>query len=709
MLPKPQANPQPTDYPGLSVQQLDDWRQDQLSWLQWRYDSAIEEEYVDNNQFSSDDKNAMLANGIPLVTINRIQHQVNSVIGLQESNMTDWKLRTEDVNQQDGVQALNVQLHKVERTSKADRSCLDAAKSAFKAGIGWVEVGRNRDPFKPGIQVRRRPWREMYWDYRGQELDCSDWTHVRRVKFFHIDRLLLAFKNSREAILRSSWSADSQLMWIEPDRQYRQYDTNNWRDIPLSWNYGVTAQKYTRLLEEVWYQVQVEGWVVKLSNGKVMEAAKAVANPMVQLMLRYGEAEYSFEQYAKWRQSFWINNIRLLDRWSPHSFDGPPYVPFWCHREEMTGVPYGGVRVMRSIQDAINTMEAKILFSINAKQTKVKMGATDIEALKTQVGRKNGIIVVNQGYSLNDVQIDEHIALNDQHFKLYQDLIQQIETVGGTAGLNPSAMATGKPRSGVQSSQMMMQAMSTLGEFSSNYRESRTLVGYKVLELLREDIAKRGNMNIEVKQRSGATNQVMLHRKLPDTVDGMNLISNDVTIMQADIELDDVPHTATYRAAQFELIANVLQSMPPEQAQLRAVMLAELIECSDLPGAVEKAQMIREHAGLVPPQTPQAQAQAAAQQKDMQEQKDLARRNALAQIGKHEAQAFKLRAEGQRALTQAQQPAEGQGDDQLSTAERQVQLDKHHAQVGQIQAKTAKTLQEVNKGNQPPPAPPENW
>lgn len=720
MLPSPEPDADGPTWEGLSLQQLNDWRADQLNFQQWRWDSAIEQDYIDSNQFSREDLEAMSANGIPAVSINRISHQINQVIGMQESNLTDLKLSAEDAAQQDAVEALEVKVHSAERTSNLRRARLDAAKSAASAGIGWIELGRERNPFRSPYRANAVNWREMTWDFRAETLD--DMSHVRRMRFYRIDQLKSAFPGQTGLIENSAWSTDSFRQWMEPDRMYRQYDRQNWRDVPLSWNWSAESQKSTRLLEEIYYQVQMEGPIVRLPGGRIMAYEDCCQNSTVAMALKAGMAEIEVAPYARWRRAFFINDTRIMDTWSPLPYQQCPYTPIWCYRESMTGVPYGLVRIMRSIQDAINTMEAKIIFSVNAKQVKFEKGAIDVQTWQQNVGRKNGMLPVEPGF-FNKVEIESHQQLNAQQMELYQDLLNQIEIVGGTRGLNPGA-AQGGPRSGVLANQMQLQAMAALGEFSANCREATIRTGRQLVELVREDIAKKGNVAVEIKQPSGRKAKVILHQHTGRMTEDHEWVNNDMTLLNAEVALEEVPHTATYRAAQLEHLSIALQSLPPNDPNLMAVRLiltAKMLECSDLPGAQEDAQLIREKSGLVPPSTPEEQAAAAQKQQMEQQQHQIEMEQAMAQIGLQKSKALEHQAKAGKIAAETHQVGQ---PDPMEQADKVVDLAKKREQVNQIAAKTAhtqaqtdntvhKTVGQIKDNLTPPEAPqqpiPQQW
>src|SRR5271170_1209699 len=90
----------------LDPETLRDWRRSDMNFFAWRWDSAMDEEYYDGNQYDVETMQALRDRGLPMITTNCIAQQINDVVGLQESSMTDWVLRAEGLDADDMVDAL---------------------------------------------------------------------------------------------------------------------------------------------------------------------------------------------------------------------------------------------------------------------------------------------------------------------------------------------------------------------------------------------------------------------------------------------------------------------------------------------------------------------------------------------------------------------------------------------------------------------------
>ncbi|NMV06322.1 portal protein, partial [Vibrio parahaemolyticus] len=119
------------------------------------------------------------------------------------------------------------------RLARADRANADAYASQIKAGIGWVEVTRNDDPFYGGgynIKPVRR--QEMWWDWNAQEADLSDARWLLRKRWVDVDEAIAHFPEHAEIIRQAmnNWEDFANLESYEEQDQdllaaYHEFDS----------------------------------------------------------------------------------------------------------------------------------------------------------------------------------------------------------------------------------------------------------------------------------------------------------------------------------------------------------------------------------------------------------------------------------------------------------------------------------------------------
>ncbi|BEP44042.1 hypothetical protein [Variovorax sp. V15] len=144
----------------------------------WRAKADREMEYYDGNQLSSEILQRQQQIGMPPAIEPLIGPAIDAVLGLEAKTRADWRVLPDGEGEGDSgdqvATALNYKLNQAERHSKADKACSDAFKTQVAAGIGWVEVSRNPDPFKFPYRCKSIHRNEIWWDMLATEDDLSD-------------------------------------------------------------------------------------------------------------------------------------------------------------------------------------------------------------------------------------------------------------------------------------------------------------------------------------------------------------------------------------------------------------------------------------------------------------------------------------------------------------------------------------------------------
>jgi hypothetical protein len=702
------------DHEEMSLQDLTDIRSSDQNYTQWRYDCATAEEYSAGNQFTFDDIEAASANGITLTIANYVKPILDDINGIQESVMTSWKVRGENPENDDLYNALSHKLFEAAKVTNVHRARLRAYASQVNVGIGWMEVGRQANPLLGEYLAEDVPWREMFFDMRARRADLEDAGYIHRVRTFHKDRIKKQFSHV-EGI---DWAVDTaptparmQWMNIEPPQNYRALPWRRGRDYPITYQ-NTPKDADLRTLEEVWRPVYLEGLFAKLPNGKVVLYDEK--NSMLSMMVKYGIAKLVEAPYTRWRCALWAGDFKINDCWSPYPWRGHPYIAFWGYREGMTMVPYGVTRGLVSLQDEINSAAAKFHFGMDAVRIYIEEGALSesmsLDEVIAQAANKRGVFILKQG-KIDKIKIDHHFQLNEQNFKRAQDAKADMRAVSMASALNP-ANINGAPADPQMLSAMTLRALANLGEIPGNYREGSELVGDRMIELINEDIAEQGNVEITYNHPTRGIRKVQFQTEIGFTAEHGRIINNDVTLLRCDVGLDEVPHTATYRAQQLSDNMKMAQSCPPEAVEARTMLMANVVKLSDVPHGNEVGQHMLEQAGLVPPSTPEAAKELQQKQQEAQQQREIGIEDALAQIGHRKAQTTKLLSDAQLKQAMAQSAAMDLKDPQYEAVNRNLLLERTAVQNRRTAAQADKIEKELNALPPMVPAPlpiPEHW
>lgn len=629
----------------------------------WRREADRAADYYDGNQLSPETVEKLQERGQPPLITNIIKPTVDTVLGLEAKSRTDWRVRPEDNDEcpDDLAEALSVKLKHAEIESRADRAISDAYAAQLKAGLGWVEVSREHDPFKCPYRVRYVHRREIFWDWRAEQPDLSDARYLIRRRWLELEHAIALMPQyaSLFRMTTGGWAGfdplleqDSRLVqsWeIERDTRIAAVD---WRDI----------QRLRICLYEIWYRKWVRGYVMTLPNGMTMEAD--FNNPRHNEAIVAGIATVRQATFQKVRLAWYTGPHFLYDVPSPYKHNQFPYVPFFGHREDLTNVPYGLIRSMISPQDEVNARKSKMLWSLNSRRVFADADAVlDHQKAQEEVARPDAYVVLNHNRKPNSqFRVEPGGDLANQQFQVMQEAKEEIAQASGIhksmQGQNSNAT------SGLAINSLIEQGMNTLAEINDNFRFARRLVGEMLFELVKQHMLATGEQKVTIGEGQ-QRKVIVMNQKAIDPQTGQQTIVNDIARVKAKIVLDDVPSTPTYRMQQLQMLSEITKSLPPN---LQAAVADFVIEATDFPKRNEVADRIRGVIGIQSPE--QQQQQAAAQQEMMAAEAQMTMAERQARIEETQAKTQKLMADAQEIANRIGNPpdvegAESQMEDQL--------------------------------------------
>lgn len=649
----------------------------------WRREADRCADYYDGNQLSPETVEKLKDRGQPPLITNLIKPTIDTVLGMEAKTRTDWRVRPEDDGQceDDLAEALSVKLKHAEIESRADRAVSDAYAAQLKAGLGWVEIAREMDPFKCPYRVRYVHRREIFWDWRAEAPDLSDARYLIRRRWLELEHAIALMPQYADLFRMTTggWAGfdplleqDSRLVqsWeIERDTRIAAVD---WRDI----------QRMRICLYEIWYRKWVRGHVMTLPNGTVMEVD--FDNPRHQEAIVSGIAQVRSATFQKVRLAWYTGPHFLYDVPSPYKHGQFPYVPFFGYREDLTNVPYGIVRAMVSPQDEVNARKSKMLWSLNSRRVIADADSVvDHARAASEVSRPDAYVILNANRKpQSQFRVEPGSDLAAQQFQVMQEAKQEIAE---SSGIHKSMQGQQSgATSGTAINSLVEQGLNTLAEINDNYRYSRRLVGEMLFDLMRQNLLQ-GPAQVQIgegKQRKIIPLNVMAVNQ--ET--GQQEVVNDVAKVKAKIVLDDIPSTPTYRAQQLQMLSEITKSLPPE---LQAQVIDFVIESTDMPKRHQLADRLRAAIGI---HTPEEQEAAAQQQQAMQQHEmQLQTAERTAKIGETQAKAQKLMAEAKEIELNAGNG--GAMGEMQSTFENQMRP--LYQQISQLQQQVANRQQEI--------------
>ena len=618
-----------------------------LEWeAEWRAEADRAAAYYDGNQLSGKVLEQMRDRGLAPLIRNLIGPTIDLVLGIEAKAKRDYKVSAQDADEfVDLATAMTAKLTRAEQSSKADMAISDAYASAVKTGLGWVEVSRESDPFRPPYRVRNVHRREIYWDFRAKELDLSDARFLLRKQWIDEDIAILFFPKKAELIKNTiaKWPT-----WDDVSPSTTSLDLAGSyeaeRRSTIEETDWVDSDRRRVCLFEVWYRHWRSAPVLKLPSGEVIEYDED--NEVHNQAVAMGMAQLTKATFPKVRLAFWCGPHFLHDVESPYKHGFFPYVPFFAYREDNTGVPYGLCRRMISPQDEINARLSKMMWILAAKRIIADSDAVDRpwHEVVEEAARPDAVILMNpnrKNKNSDALRVETDFALSQQQFQVLQDATRAIQDA---AGIYNSMLGKSdySGQSGAAIDSLVEQGSTTLAEINDNAQYARKQVGTLLLSLVKEDIGTAPHP-VEV-EHNGVKKVVTLN-------DGSK--TNDVAHTQLSVELEDVPDTPTFRMHQLEMLSEVTKSLPPE---LQVLLADFMVRSTDLPDRHEIANRITKALGLDGGQEgeggPSPEEQMQQQQMAMQQQAqqlELMKLQAEAEKAQAEAEAVKVRSQQQLA------------------------------------------------------------
>lgn len=605
--------------------------QDIAGQPKWRVDAARAEAYYDGKQLEADVVSVMEERGQPVIVVNLMQAAINGVLGNEAKTRRDVIVRADDEQGEQVSEALNEKLNEAARVSSANRAIADAYARQIKAGIGWVEVRRNADPFGDKYICEDVNWREMSWDWNSKRPDLKDARWVTRERWFDEDQCIANFVKHKKLIenVFNDWEELNTIETAEdlyPDL-IAAHATE--QDYSLERSTWMNPDRKRVRVVELYYRVYEKALVI-ISGEQVAKFDKTNNDHLELLRSEQGQLEHATITVMKC--AWYLGCHKLHDDYSAYPHNEFPWVPFWGYREGDTNIPYGIARVMMPAQDEYNFRRSILTWILKARRVIMDSDATDMEhdEVLDEVAKADGLIILNPVRKNKDTgsfRIDSETNIASQQFTIMQDAKQLIQDVAGIFSTFLGQEGDGV-KSGIAMATLVEQGSVTLSEMNDNYTFGRQKVYELIMSLVVEDI---GDSQVEVIVNNGdiaATRRIILNGK---SEDGQS-INNSVALTNSHVVLADVQSTAGYRAQSQQVLTAISATLPDAG---KMAMLPTILELQDMPRKRETILAIKQSMNMAIDinELPEEQReQYQAKQQEQQEAKALDKRERIAKV-----------------------------------------------------------------------------
>jgi hypothetical protein len=573
---------------GCSLLTFTQWLREIDDQPPWRNRADKEMDYCDGNQLNSEILMKQREIGMPPAIEPLIGPTIDSVLGLEAKTRTDWRVIPDSDKAGDEVaQALNYKLNQAERQSGADRANSEAYASQIKVGIGWVEVARNTDPFKPcPYRCESVHRNEIWWDFLSTKSDLSDARYLIRRRWTDINLAMLMFPGKEDVIKHAGMG------WIGLDTGTIGMDGGMSTNLAMSWDmergWSVEEQQWRDpfnkriCLYEVWYRIWERVTVLRMRDGRVVEYDEN--NVEHQAAIAYKVAKVQSAVVPRMKLSWWMGCHKLWEGDTPYPHSNFPYVPFWGKREDRTNVPYALVRGMMYLQDEVNARISKMQWGLSAVRTTRTKGAVDgsDEKFRQEVARPDADIILSQKEMAKPgavFKVERDFELTDAQAQRLVDAREGIKRCGGI--FNAFLGQDGQANSGVAIAGLVEQSNQSLADINDNYKYARAAVGDLLLSLITEDMLEEEQEVIIPATGVKEEQRIMLNQKTYDHQLGIEYRNNDIERTKLKVVLEDVPTTPSFRAQQLQAMSEAFKSMPEDYQRVCFPYLLALMDVPD--------------------------------------------------------------------------------------------------------------------------------
>ena len=634
--------------PRFSQRQLQALCSDIDSQPKWRDAANKACAYYDGDQLPPEVLQVLKDRGQPMTIHNLIAPTVDGVLGMEAKTRTDLLVISDDPDDETEklAEAINAEFADACRLGNMNKARSDAYAEQIKAGLSWVEVRRNSDPFGPEFKVSTVSRNEVFWDWLSREADLSDCRWLMRRRWMDTDEAKATFPGMAQVIdyAIDDWRGfvDTTVTEGQPSplmsawEEYQSWDRQQ--------NEWLQRERRRVLLQVVYYRTFERLPVIELSNGRVVAFDKN--NLMHAVAVASGRVQVRVGRVSRIREAWFVGPHFIVDRPCSAPQGMFPLVPFWGYRKDKTGEPYGLISRAIPAQDEVNFRRIKLTWLLHATQL------SDNELME-QIERPDGIIKLNPARknqkSVADVfRVEQDFQVASQQFQVMQESEKLIQDTMGvySAFLGQDSNAS----SGVAISNLVEQGATTLAEINDNYQFACQQVGRLLLAYLLDDLKKRRNHAVVINRDDRQRRQTIVLNAEGDNGE----LTNDISRLNTHIALAPVQQTPAFKAQLAQRMSEVIQGLPP---QVQAVVLDLWVNLLDVPQKQEFVERIR--AALGTPKspdemTPEEQEAAAQQQALEQQQAELQMREMTGRVAKLEAEAARARAAAQRDNAGAQ-------------------------------------------------------
>lgn len=592
------------------------------------------EQFYDGVQWKYEDAEELRARGQEPIVYNEVKPTIDWLIGTERRTRVDFVVVAEDDSEEASEDArLKTKLLKyLDDTNRATFERSYAAEDAFKAGLGWIEVGLRGDKNGPPIYIGSESWRNIIYDSMGsQKRDLSDGRFKFRIKIVDLDVALAIFPDKEDELRRCVQTGDDIAIfreWLGGTGLITGLDAfSRSKDEELDYLTPTPVDMFNArervLLLECWSREPVTN-----------------TDPN----------EYGIADPVTWKMycSVMTESDTLIEAPSPFKHDRDPFIPVWAYRNRRTGLPYSPILQLMGPQEALNHRMSRALFEASSNQIELEEDAFNpevmtLDELRAEYNDPNGMPVLKKGaLSAGKIRVRESKMEARFQLELAARDIQALRQMSGVSGENRGLDTNSQSGRAVLAKQDQGSLLTL--ELFDNIMFARQMEGEMVLSLAEQFITQPMTIRTQDDKKGYQYSKINQY----DPASGQWI--NDITARRAHFVVGEQAWKQTFAEAAFESLMQVLTQLAAAAPQVVVAMLDVVFEIH--PNLPKKA-LILERIRSVTGQTPADGKLTPEQQQAKDEQAAKAKAEYEAQMAALQADIKEKQAKGEKLDAEA--------------------------------------------------------
>ena len=541
---------------------------------QWRRSNQQCFEYYDHEQWTEDEKAEIEERGQQPFVLNTIRPTVDMVCAQEVERRNDIQVCGREESDDSKAALLTALLKHVFDTCHFEYYHSQCFKDALIGGRGWLETGVYTDERgKEMVKVDQVPWENVYLDPYSRKPDASDARFIIKIKWIDRDILKKLFPSKADEI---DSTFDDEYKGQEYEAQMESSDRGQ------EFYYDPKTQRVK--LCECWYTVPEKRKVKVLNERTGKKEEKEVFVQAVHFVI--------------FADDIILQGSAEDDKANenPLKVDLYPLVPVYCMKDRQ-GRPKGIVTDLIDIQDQINKLNSKFLWTVASNRVIMEEGACrDPELFREEMQKPDGLGILNDG-GLSKIRTDDKyrdLSYMSNHLNFLLSTEQRI------SGVNDSMLGLGgtNERSGTMQNTRISQGAAMQTTILENLYFSKQRIAMVILRLIGKFYTDY--RVVRITQPNGLTDNFEFNRPVRDeqgnfTGEIFNAIEDT---LYYDVILKRVPPFNTMRERQLTIFAEVLKSnvIPAPVAAKMMLSLSDMPNKEDLILELENFYQAQEQA-----------------------------------------------------------------------------------------------------------------